>query len=135
MPDLDCVGCFTTMWNLFNCNRGDFACVNAKMVEPERVLEAVFSFVGHVYPKTPARMWNPDAEMVTTGSTPWRIPTEPSALDPAPAEESAVAGRDAEQVGHGNGMLLAQAETELDRPSSGPSSVNLGEVLAIIRSL
>ncbi len=43
-PDLECVGCFRTMWNLLHCERGDFACVNQAMVAPGRVLDAVFAF-------------------------------------------------------------------------------------------
>lgn len=40
-PDLSCIGCFRTMWNLHNCERGDFACVNQNAVTSEQVLNQV----------------------------------------------------------------------------------------------
>ncbi len=73
-PDLDCVGCFKTMWNLLNCQRGDFACVNQAMVPPERVLEAVFSVAGAPRPSAPDTAWQISHQRLLQNPDAWQIP-------------------------------------------------------------
>jgi ADP-heptose:LPS heptosyltransferase len=94
MPDLDCVGCFTQSWNLVNCNRGDFACVNKNMVEVERVLAAVHTLVGTTGALPSAAGRHDEQEMPSSPSRLWQIPHEPLLFEttqsaPNPSSDSA----------------------------------------------
>jgi ADP-heptose:LPS heptosyltransferase len=117
MPDLDCAGCFKTMWNLRNCDRGDFACVTHKMVPPELVLEAVFSFSGRM-PALTHNVW--DASKVHVDGRrprPWQIPTSPPLGEEGPRIES----KDMDSIGEGafpqadpdSAVLPDQVDTQL----------------------
>jgi ADP-heptose:LPS heptosyltransferase len=91
-PDLDCVGCFKSMWNLLNCQRGDFACVNQNMVAPEQILGAVFSVAGAVHPSAPDTAWRVSHQIVMQSPDAWRIPTSCriDQIGPDAAEDLAV---------------------------------------------
>jgi hypothetical protein len=91
-PDLDCVGCFKTMWNLLNCERGDFACVNQNMVTPGRILEAVFAVTAPPRLLVPDTAWRINHEKLMRTPEAWRIPESPacdeaSEPEPEPALE------------------------------------------------
>jgi hypothetical protein len=79
-PDLDCAGCFKTMWNLLNCERGDFACVNQDMVAPERILEAVFAVTAPPRTPVPDPAWRISHDKLMRTPEAWRIP-ESAAYD------------------------------------------------------
>jgi hypothetical protein len=88
-PDLACVGCFKTMWNLLNCERGDFACVNQNMVAPARILEAVFTVTAPPRPPVTDTAWRISHEKLMRTPEAWRIPAsaacdETSEQEPMP---------------------------------------------------